>query len=239
MEGGKVDMSLDDIIAADRKSGGGRGRGGRGGRGGNRGGGAGGRGGRGQRGGSGGGRDAGRRNGFSPRRNDSQPAFVSSGPGKLLISNLDYGVSDGDLHELFSEFGRIREVIIHYDRHGQSLGSGEVDFDRKSDAVKGLKRYNGVPLDGKPMKIEITANGRELFDSNRRPQSGGVGQRRDQGNRQGGGGRSGGRGGGGRGGGRGRGVRGGGDKKEKAAPPSLESLDEEMEKYMSSKTAAA
>ena len=41
-------------------------------------------------------------------------------------------------------------------RHGQSLGSGEVDFDRKSDAVKGLKRYNGVPLDGKPMKIEIT-----------------------------------------------------------------------------------
>jgi len=226
---GKVDMSLDEIIANDRKSRGGRGGGG--GRGGNR---AGGRGGQRSRGG--GGRPGGntdRRNGFSPRRNDA-PSFNDRGPGKLLISNLDHGVSEGDLHELFSEFGHIRTAIIHYDRYGQSLGSGEVGFDRKSDAIKGMKRYNGVPLDGKPMRIEIAGSERDLFEPVRRTQNSGIGQRRDRGggNRQGGGGR---RGGTPRGGGSQRGGRGG-PRKENAAPVSKEDLDQEMEQYMSSKS---
>ncbi|XP_023337749.1 THO complex subunit 4 [Eurytemora carolleeae] len=119
--GDKVDMSLDDIIANDRKSRGGS-------RGASRGGG-GGRyiSGRGGRGGSRGGQSPGRRSSFPPRGNNfggggydarrSLPV-TTSGPGKLLISNLDYGVSEGDLYELFSEFGNIKMAIVHYDRSG-------------------------------------------------------------------------------------------------------------------------
>jgi len=245
-----VDMSLDDIIAADRKVGGG----GRGGRPGGRGGiGRGATRGRGssrgqggvrrnnyiQRGGStngGGGRDN-----YDARR--SIPMSMS-GPGKLLISNLDYGVSEGDLYELFSEFGHIKLATIHYDRSGMSLGSAEVSFDRKSDAIKGLKQYNGVPLDGKPMRIEITGSERDLYQQQSYPplrQTGGVGQRRNVGGGGGGGDYRRGGNSGGRGASRGRARGGGGSsaagRKESVPAPSKESLDDDMDAYMNSKAA--
>ncbi|KAL6640627.1 hypothetical protein ACP70R_021750 [Stipagrostis hirtigluma subsp. patula] len=76
-------------------------------------------------------------------------------PTKLYISNLDYGVNNDDIKELFADIGQIQRYSINYDRSGRSKGTAEVVFSRRSDALAAVKRYNNVQLDGKPMKIEI------------------------------------------------------------------------------------
>jgi len=150
---------------------------------------------------------------------------------KLYISNLDFGVSNDDIKELFSELGDLKRSSIKYDRSGRSMGAAEVVFARRADAVAAVKKYNNVQLDGKPMKIEIvgtntptaaaalpvTNGGLARNAARSAPRGGpaGLPQRRPH---QRGGGRRGGGSGGRRG-------------KERSQPKSAEELDAELEKY--------
>ncbi|KAK8396305.1 hypothetical protein O3P69_005389 [Scylla paramamosain] len=252
----KMDMSLDEIIKANKIKGGLRRGGGAAGRGRGRGG-AGGGGGRGVRRGFGAGAGRGRptpgqrpqgggRTNFGQRGNvDGRWSHdlyqgggggggglrQTSGPAKLLISNLDFGVSDSDIHELFGEFGAMRNAAVHYDRSGRSLGTAHVVFERQADANKAIKQYNGVLLDGRAMNITIEGGA-----SSGRITSAAPVKRLQGGPKPVGGGYGGGRGsrgmrGNARGRGGGRGGRGFG-RGARAKVPTAEELDAELDAYV-------
>lgn len=232
-----MDMSLDDIIKA-KPSMVRRGRGRGGGRGSGRGGGGGGRG------ASRGGRRSGNRPAPYSRDTPSgrwthdkfeggRAARGGGGGGgrgvaKLLISNLEFSVNDQDIKELFAEFGPIRAYSVHYDRSGRSLGTADVTYLNRADAAKALKTYNNVPLDGKPMIIELVTDEPAY--------RGGGGNRNFGGNRFNNSNRSrGGFGGRGRGGSRRGGGGGGGGGRQQKKPMTAEELDKQLDDYKSTK----
>ena len=80
---------------------------------------------------------------------------------KLFISNLDKGVTENEVIELFGEFESFKSATLHYDRYNNSLGTAEVVYDRKRDAIKAKKEFNNRTLDGKVMEIAIYGLDRE------------------------------------------------------------------------------
>ena len=44
---------------------------------------------------------------------------------------------------------------MNFDQNGRSKGTAEVILARRQDAVQAIKTYNGVKLDGRPLRIEL------------------------------------------------------------------------------------
>lgn len=165
---------------------------------------------------------------------------------KLIVNNLHFKVTDNDIRELFGKFGKLKRALVHYDSKAKSLGTAEVVFFDQQNALKAMKKYNQVPLDGRPMQISIVnslhqalnpdnflAKNRlgkkpvvakpikKVANGTKKPQNGAKRGRGGSTNR-------------GRGAKRGRGgkARGGKAKKEPKAPISAEELDKQLDAYI-------
>ncbi|KAG0299725.1 hypothetical protein BGZ98_009805 [Dissophora globulifera] len=143
---------------------------------------------------------------------------------KLQVSNLDHRVTAEDLKLVFSSrVGPLKKCTLMYDQHGKSNGTALVHFTRVGDAAVAMQKFNGVPLDGRPMKIElVVAPGavQAVLPAARAPRAPAGNPGRAQGPSRG------------ARGGRGRGRGGRSQGGEKKVTKSADQLDAEMNDYM-------
>ncbi len=84
----------------------------------------------------------------------------------IFVSNLNFKVKEGQLKDLFAQYGEVKSVKIVTDREsGKSRGFGFVEMDNDDEAQTAIDCLDNSNHEGRDMKV-VKAKPREV-DGNR------------------------------------------------------------------------
>lgn len=90
---------------------------------------------------------------------------------KIFVGNLDFGVTDQQLRELFSEVGEVVDVHMPTDRDsGRPRGFAFVRFASEDQAAHAVETMNGHEVSGRALRLDLAED---------RPRAPGGGPGRD------------------------------------------------------------
>ena len=90
---------------------------------------------------------------------------------KLYVGGLAYSVTDKELEDFFTEFGKVISAVVIKDRDsGQSKGFGFVEMEDLKEAQNAIKELNGKELSGRTVTVNQARP-----QEDRRPGGGGGG----------------------------------------------------------------
>ncbi len=73
---------------------------------------------------------------------------------KLYVGNLDYGVTDAQLSEHFSQAGTVTDAVVIKDRYsGRSKGFGFVTLSTPEEAQAAIQMFDGKDMGGRNIVV--------------------------------------------------------------------------------------
>ncbi|KAJ1616682.1 hypothetical protein T492DRAFT_918207 [Pavlovales sp. CCMP2436] len=69
----------------------------------------------------------------------------------VYVKNLDTGVSDEALSDMFAKYGPVKSCTVMRDGDGGSKGFGFINFDSHEEARAAVDGLNGIEINGKPL----------------------------------------------------------------------------------------
>ena len=76
---------------------------------------------------------------------------------KLFVGNLSYNVEEGELQDLFAQFGAVTSAVVPKDRDtGRPRGFAFVEMESQAAAEAAIKGLDGHSLAGRQMKVGIS-----------------------------------------------------------------------------------
>ena len=100
---------------------------------------------------------------------------------KLFVGNLSYKLTDGELEEIFSEFGDVSSAKVITDRRsGRSKGFGFVEMTSDDSARNAVEGLNGKEVKGRQIRVNFAREREGGFSDSRRGEDGFSNNRREE-----------------------------------------------------------
>ena len=73
---------------------------------------------------------------------------------KLYVGNLSYNTTDGELQDVFEEFGTVESAVVISDRDtGRSKGFGFVEMSSSEEADAAIEALDGAEVGGRTLRV--------------------------------------------------------------------------------------
>ncbi len=73
---------------------------------------------------------------------------------KLFVGNLSFNLTEGNLEELFAQYGKVVSVAIPTDRDtGRKRGFAFVEMSAEAEAEAAMQNLNGKDVDGRQLAV--------------------------------------------------------------------------------------
>ncbi len=72
----------------------------------------------------------------------------------IYVGNMSYNTTEGELEELFGEFGAVSSARVITDRYtGRAKGFGFVEMENQSEAEEAIRQLNEKEVGGRNLRV--------------------------------------------------------------------------------------
>jgi len=85
----------------------------------------------------------------------------------IYVGNLDYGVNEKDLGDVFSEYGTVSSTKVIMDKfNGKSKGFGFVEMENQDEANKAIQELDGATFENRKITVNQAKPRKKSFNNN-------------------------------------------------------------------------